>query len=78
MMKKMCVSLVAGLYLKGSNYLNNQQPAKCFVIMKYHISKLTVKSFSYQARKPVKRETIMTRIYTCHQDFEPIKMTSEN
>ena len=32
-----------------------------------------MKSFPYQTRKPAKDETIMTRIYTCHQDFKPIK-----
>ena len=28
--------------------------------------------------KPVKRETMTTRIYTCHRDFAPVKITSEN
>ena len=31
-----------------------------------------MKSFPYQARKSVKKETIMTRICTCHWDFKPI------
>ena len=55
--------------------LLEQSIASKKLLTKYNMSKATMKSFSYQARKPLKRETIMTRIYTCRRDFEPIKIT---
>ena len=36
-----------------------------------------MKSFPCQTRKPVKKEKIMTRIYTCYQDFKPIKLNQK-
>ena len=59
---------MAGLYLKGSYFLNNQLASTKLCC---DTSNVTMKLFPYQARKPVTRETIMTRIYTCHQDFKP-------
>ena len=71
-------SLADELNLKSSCCLNNQQPSNnlCCNEIPYKLSGHEI--VSLPTRKSMKKETIVTRIYKCLQDFKPIKITQEN